>query len=129
MNSNEFKLELRGLDCANCANKIEAKVDALPQVKEATINFSVGLMTVVKMDGVVKEELIEIIKKIVNDLEPDVQVKEFNKLGTKPKKEEHTCNCQKNSCCGDVHNHEHSHEENKSKREKIVLGSGIILLL
>lgn len=35
----EVKLELEGLNCANCANKIEDKVSKLNGIKEANLNF------------------------------------------------------------------------------------------
>ena len=36
----EIKLNLKGLDCAGCAAKIEDKVGKLEVVKEAVLNFS-----------------------------------------------------------------------------------------
>lgn len=72
----KFKLSLEGLDCANCANKIEQRVNNLPEVKEANVNFSLGKLTIEKNDSAHKEEIIEKVKKIVKELEPDVVVSE-----------------------------------------------------
>ena len=44
--TNEIKLYLKGLDCANCANKIENKVNKLESVEEAVLNFSLSLLIV-----------------------------------------------------------------------------------
>ena len=41
----EIKLVLNGLDCANCANKIEDKVNKINGVKYATVNFSTTVLT------------------------------------------------------------------------------------
>ena len=79
MSNNQVKLLLKGLDCANCANKIEEKVNNLDEVKEALMNFSLGKITVILTEEVDKEEIISKIKKIVNDLEPDVIVSEEKK--------------------------------------------------
>lgn len=73
----EFKLSLEGLDCANCANKIEQKVNKLDEVEEANVNFSLGRMNVTMKDGLNKQDLINKITKIVKELEPDVNVKEY----------------------------------------------------
>ena len=45
-NKFEIKLVLEGLNCANCANKIEHRVSKLEGVKEATINFSTSVLIV-----------------------------------------------------------------------------------
>lgn len=42
---------LNGLDCANCAAKIERKVAALPGVEGANVNFLTQRMTIVCDDA------------------------------------------------------------------------------
>ncbi len=37
---------LEGLDCANCAMKIEKGVQQIDGVKEATVNFTSGKLTI-----------------------------------------------------------------------------------
>lgn len=71
-----FKLALEGLDCANCANKIEVRVNQLELVKEANLNFSTSQLTVTIYDESTKSQTVDQIKKIVNQLEPDVLVTE-----------------------------------------------------
>ncbi|MDR1578857.1 MAG: cation transporter [Synergistaceae bacterium] len=67
-----FKLE--GLDCANCAAKIESAVKALDGVTSASVNFLTAKMLIegddAKIDGIVKTA-----GDIVKRLEPDVIVK------------------------------------------------------
>jgi Cd2+/Zn2+-exporting ATPase len=46
MSSKELKLSLKGLDCANCASKIEDKINSLEEVNEANLNFSLGIAIV-----------------------------------------------------------------------------------
>lgn len=76
-----FKLVLVGLDCANCANKIETRVNNLDDVEEATLNFSTRQLKVLIKESVNKDDVMVNIKKIVNQLEPDVIVKTGETVG------------------------------------------------
>ncbi|WP_243525822.1 heavy metal translocating P-type ATPase [Bacillus pseudomycoides] len=65
---------LEGLDCANCAMKIETKVKEMPSVSNATVDF---VSKKLKIEVANKKELettLQDIKNIVNKLEPDVKV-------------------------------------------------------
>ena len=50
MSSNEIRLILSGLTCANCANKIETKVNNMNGVKEATLNFTTSTL-IIELNG------------------------------------------------------------------------------
>lgn len=67
-------LKLEGLDCANCAAKIENDVGKVPGVQEVSVSFMTQKMTLVadddRMDAVI-EEASRIAKKV----EGDVKVK------------------------------------------------------
>ncbi len=67
-----FKLE--GLNCANCAEKIEREIKALEGVNFASVNFMTAKMIIdgddSRFDDIVKEA-----QKIVARYEPDVVVK------------------------------------------------------
>ncbi|MGL4990616.1 MAG: heavy metal translocating P-type ATPase [Sarcina sp.] len=69
-----FKLELKDLNCAGCAGKIEAKTNELNDVKDASLNFTSKTLLVnlndPRKDVIVKDKIREIVKK----LEPDVKV-------------------------------------------------------
>ena len=64
-------LKLEGLCCANCAAKIEAGVQKIPGVDEATLSFMTQKLIIVadndKMDGII-EEATKIAKKIEGDV-------------------------------------------------------------
>ena len=83
--SNPFKLMLEGLNCANCANKIEERVNRLELVEEANLNFSTSQLIVKLYDESMKSQAIEEIKSIVKQLEPDVVVSEKTQLVTQVK--------------------------------------------
>lgn len=110
----EYKLYLNGLNCANCGNKIEKKVDSLKEVQEAVLNFSVGTLTIELKNEDDEEKVTEEVKKIVKALEPDVVVEKYT--GHR-EKHNHKEGCGDNhshgkDCdCGKEHNHEHNHGE------------------
>lgn len=126
----EFKLSLEGLDCANCANKIEQKVNRLEEIEEANVNFSMGRMNVTMKEELNKEDVIGKITKIVKELEPDVNVKELKPDVLVSEDEEKHVHCHDGACSCHV---DHSHEtEEKSGilgfiKENILLIIGIVL--
>lgn len=142
---NEIKLLLKGLDCANCANKIELKVNNLEEVKEANLNFSLGRIVITSVEGSDKESVIRKVKKIVNDLEPDVIVSPY-KLNTNKNNineynsksiESDGCQCEEGHCHSHEHNsknkesHEHSHElkEGNFFKENLMLVFGVLIYI
>ena len=73
----KIKLLLKGLSCANCANKIENKVNNIKSVKEAVVNFATSTLTIEFSGEYKKEELINKVKEIVKSIEKDVVVEEL----------------------------------------------------
>lgn len=67
-----FKLE--GLDCANCAAKIEKAINGLDGVKNATVNFMTTKM-VIEADDERMPAIIEAAEKIIKKIEPDTVMK------------------------------------------------------
>ncbi|OAA93335.1 heavy metal translocating P-type ATPase [Clostridium coskatii] len=65
---------LQGLDCANCAGKIENEVKNLEVVRFASIDFVSKKLTLETNQNVSTSELDEKIKGIVKKIEPDVKV-------------------------------------------------------
>ncbi len=83
---------LQGLDCANCARKIEERVNKIDGVDKATLNFMTKTLSI-EISG--QENMAAIMLKtnsIVKKLEPDVEIvenisqkqeEELNKLSKK----------------------------------------------
>ncbi|MFX3625000.1 MAG: heavy metal translocating P-type ATPase [Ectobacillus sp.] len=69
----EFVLE--GLDCANCAMKIEDGVKDLEGVSACSVNFVTKTLTVQTAQGA-EEKVAEETKALVKKLEPHVEVRE-----------------------------------------------------
>lgn len=75
------KLYIKGLDCANCANKIESYVAKMENVKDASLNFSTGVLFTKFINNKKAEDTIEEIIKIVPTLEDGVSIeKEKSKV-------------------------------------------------
>ncbi|WP_297520726.1 heavy metal translocating P-type ATPase [uncultured Clostridium sp.] len=72
--SKNFKLTLKDLNCAGCAGKIEEKTNALSEVKEATLNFTVKTLAVKLNDAKDIDKVKKEIRDIIFKLEPDVKV-------------------------------------------------------
>ena len=73
MKSNECMLSIEGLDCPNCAAKVERKINALEGIKEATVDF-LGKKIVVLTDEISENELVELIQTEVDKIEDGVKV-------------------------------------------------------
>lgn len=65
---------LVGLDCANCAAKIERDIQKLPGVQKATVSLMTTKMTIEADDDKI-DEIVKQATAIVNKYEPDVVVK------------------------------------------------------
>ncbi|ABW19698.1 heavy metal translocating P-type ATPase [Alkaliphilus oremlandii] len=106
----EFILE--GLHCANCASKIETRVNELEEVQFAHVNF-VTKTLVIEANSLEKiEDIIHKMKDIVKKLEPDVLVKEKSKA----RKNIHRNHSSHGQCCD--HDHDHSEGHSHSHKEE-----------
>ncbi|MFO7819276.1 MAG: heavy metal translocating P-type ATPase [Halanaerobacter sp.] len=79
-NLEEETLIFEELDCANCANKIEAKVKKLPEVKSAKMNFSLKRLEL-KAKGDL-DRLMQKIAQIADDIEPGTIVRRKGEKST-----------------------------------------------
>lgn len=65
---------MKNLDCANCANKIEAYVRKMDNIKDASMNFSQGVLFVELQDASRSEDTIKAIMAVIPTLEDGVTV-------------------------------------------------------
>ena len=125
MKKYEFRLE--GLDCANCANKIQNKLAENIEYKNVVVNFNTLKLSFETDAEVIDEE----IGKIVKSLEPEVEVinlKEKLHDNHNPKDSAHHCECNYNheaNRCEHEHNHkdnhcgcEHNHKKHSHKNKE-----------
>ncbi len=66
---------LKGLDCANCAAKIEERVRKVDGIEDASVSFMTQKMVIETNSD--DENLLKNIKKAVKKEEPDVKVEEI----------------------------------------------------
>lgn len=98
---------LEGLDCANCAAKMERKISKLPGISDVSITYATRQL---RFSAENPEEVLPRIKEVVKSVEPDVEIVERTK---ERKKIHHQKNHQHENChCGQEHHHEHHHQEN-----------------
>ncbi len=69
----KYEFEIAGLDCAACANEIQEGLNKNPEIKNANVNFAKMKLTY-ETDTLSKEE----IAKIVQSIEPEVELLEVN---------------------------------------------------
>ena len=67
-------IKLSGLDCANCAAKMECAVKKVEGVSNANVNFMMQKMTV-EIDSDQPNAVLAEIKKVCKKVEPDCVLK------------------------------------------------------
>ena len=122
---------MENLDCANCAAKIEAKINAHPQVQEATITFATRQLRLTAEDP---DALLPELTAIARTVEDGVVIRPREDLHTEG--HHHGCGCghdhHDHTCgCGhDHHDHEaaphqdHVHGESESPAP-LLIGAGL----
>lgn len=133
--------ELEGLDCANCALKIEDKVKKIEGVSSCSVNFVTKTMTM-EAEASYEESAAEEAKKTVKALEPHVVVREKTRGNLKPhsnhkshsneshEHEHHSVDGHKHEHDhADGHGHSHEHGEGDTRKILLRLGAGGILAL
>lgn len=83
-----MKYILKGLDCPNCAMKIETKVNQLKEIKQATLSFATQTLEVELKSSVNEKEAMDKMKWIIKEIEPEVEVLEKEEIKEKGVEEE-----------------------------------------
>ena len=96
---------MENLDCANCAAKIEAKINAMPEVEEATITFTTRQLRVRAENP---DALLEEMIRLARSVEPDAAITERKSEHRAHHHEEAEHHHHGECGCGHEHNH---HEE------------------
>lgn len=94
------KLVLEGLDCANCALKIENGVQKLEGVSSCSVNFATKTLTM-EISPDRSGEILEQTKKKIRTLEPGIKIKEYEAASKHSHPHHHAH--------GHDHTHSHSH--------------------
>lgn len=119
------KYSISGIDCANCAAKLEAKMNELPEVKSVTLTFATGQL-LVEADDLDKALLA--LKKLADKMEPGTVIEDLKRAGKHSKtvqshehhhehEHEHHHHHDHKCSCGCEHDHEHEHHHHEHNHE------------
>ncbi|WP_288221619.1 heavy metal translocating P-type ATPase [uncultured Clostridium sp.] len=111
MSKKEIRLVLSGLTCANCANKIENKVNNLDGVKEANLNFTTSTLIIESDGSTEKSDIIVKAKEIINKLEPEVKVYDKDEINIEVKS---INRCTDGKCSLEYESDKDSHNHNEN---------------
>ena len=122
MKTNECTLFIEGIDCPNCAAKIERKLNTVQRIKAATVDF-LGKRVIVESEDFSQDELAKFIQTEVDKIEDGV------KISTK-RLHSHGHTHHHSHSNSHVHSHSHTHGEGDTdKIKKKLLIGGIIFVL
>jgi len=123
---------LEGLNCANCASKIEQRVNNMEEIESVSFSFATKVMTIEYNENRGFDSILAKIKKIVNSLEPDVVVKVEDELYETHEQHHGECECCSGHDHSQGHSHSHSHGEEELglvNKKTVKLGIGLVLFL
>ena len=125
--------EIENLCCANCAAKIEAKLNEVPEVESAVIVFPTRQLRLTAEDP---DSLIPRLTEIARTVEAEVEFHPHHEHHHHEHHEGCGCGCGHDhhhedqvgcSCGHDHHHHEHHHEHGGDSRD--ILMGGILFVL
>ena len=109
---------VENLDCANCAAKIEAKFNAMPEVKDAVIVFPTRQLQLTAEDP---DSLLPQLQEIAETVEPGVMISPHTYC--QDGKTHGLCHCGHSHDEG--HTHSHHTEEGHRDLTEILVGAGL----
>ena len=112
----KYKFILKDLDCANCANKIQNKLSENENYREVIVNFNT-LRLSFESELEYDEVKIDIVKTIA-ELEPEVEVLDYQKNVSGINNECHDDSCTSERHHEHDHHHEHDEEEHHHNYEE-----------
>lgn len=71
----KYKLKIKNLDCANCANELEGVLQKIDILENVSISFMMQRLTF-ECEEEKREEALEKIRKLIKKEEPDVKIEE-----------------------------------------------------
>lgn len=112
-----YEFYFKGIDCPNCASKVEDALNRLEYIDNARVNFISKKIIIETHD---ENDILEKVTKIVQSLEPDAvisinEIEDHHHEHSCDHHHEHGCNHHHEHGCD--HQHEHScdhHHNNKS---------------
>lgn len=107
------KYSITGIDCANCAAKLEAKMNELPEVESVTLSFTTQQLYV---EAENPDEAVKALQALADKVEPGTEIGSLKRGRKKAHHHEHDHEHHHHHhdddgdcCCGHDHEHEHHH--------------------
>ncbi|MCR5229751.1 MAG: cadmium-translocating P-type ATPase [Solobacterium sp.] len=108
-----YIFEVKGIDCPNCAKKLEAKIAAVEDIRNVVLDYDKSTLTYecAHHDG---KRNAETVMKIIAEEEPEAEVTSKGHVHL------HNDECSDESCsCHEHHHHEHEHHEHHHDHEEV----------
>ena len=107
------KYSITGIDCANCAAKLEAKMNELPEVESVTLSFTTQQLYV---EAENPDEAVKALQALADKVEPGTEIGSLKRGRKKAHHHEHEHHHHHHDddgdcCCGHDHDHEHHHHD------------------
>ena len=103
------KYSITGIDCANCAAKLEAEMNELPQVQQVTLTFATQQLLV---EAENPDTVIPLLQELADKVEPGTKIgKLLRGKRHSTEHEHHHEHRHGESCACGGHHHEHRHGE------------------
>ena len=104
------KYSITGIDCANCAAKLEAKMNELPEVESVTLSFTTQQLYV---EAENPDEAVKALQALADKVEPGTEIGSLKRGKRKAKAHSHEHHHHHDDdgdcCCG--HDHKHHHHD------------------
>ena len=115
------KYSISGIDCANCAAKLEAKMNELPEVESVTLSFTTQQLYV---EAENPDEAVKALQALADKVEPGTEIGSLKRGKRKAKAHSHEHHHDHDDdgdcCCG--HDHDHEHHEHDHDDEDCCCG-------
>jgi len=103
------KYSITGIDCANCAAKLESKMNELPQVEEVVLTFATQQLLVVAENP---DEALPALQQLADKVEPGTKIGPLSRRGSiRSNSHNHEHHHGHGESCGCGHEHHHEHGE------------------
>lgn len=110
--------QIEGLDCANCAAKLERKLASLPGVEAAVLTFATGQLRITAADP---DSLLPMLRETAEAMEPDVRIAARKAAHDHDHHHEHEHEHKHD------HDHDHDHDHGEQERPLPALIAGAVL--
>lgn len=115
-----YKFHLNNLGCANCAAKMENKLQSLDGFSNVRLNFATATL---KLESESGKDLLKRVNEVITSVESDCLAVPFDEFEAEQKK----LNSEKCDSCG--HDHHHDGEENeKAVVITIIIAAALFIL-